>query len=272
MRIFAIRDDELECRKNLAYLIYYEKSKRFYIEIPDNADLWETPLLLSELFRQGYHTIDAYWSKLWVQQRIVPPDRQNIGQILKANGLEEYDEFQLLLLGNGRCAQDNYYLEELPEEELPAKMAKRFLKRVYNVIPLEEESLLVFFQDGRIRKMTLKSVLTGKEQRYLEVLRKQEVFTTVKVQPGGYGICWGEQVNIASEVLYTRGQLIPLSQNDFLNFVKYQVVNTSEAVDILSCSRQNINDLVLRKKLYPVKKTAKNTLFMKRDLEQRTWL
>lgn len=45
---------------------------------------------------------------MWVRQRIVPPDRQNIGQILKANGLEEYDEFSLLMFGSGRCAQDDY--------------------------------------------------------------------------------------------------------------------------------------------------------------------
>lgn len=41
-----------------------------------------------------------------MQQRIAPTDRQNLGQILKDNGLDEYDEFQLLMLANGRCVQD----------------------------------------------------------------------------------------------------------------------------------------------------------------------
>ena len=95
MRAFAIRDEEEQRIKDLAHLIYYEKDKRFYIEVPDDADVWETPLLLASFVKRGKRTIDSYWSKVWVQQRIVPTDRQNLGQILKANGLEEYDEFQL---------------------------------------------------------------------------------------------------------------------------------------------------------------------------------
>ena len=62
--------------------------------------------------------INAYWSKLWVQQRIVPTDRQNLGQVLKENGLSEYDEFELLMLAEGRCAQDSYFLAGvLPERK-----------------------------------------------------------------------------------------------------------------------------------------------------------
>ena len=74
--------------KNLAYLIYYEKEKTFYIEIPDDADEWETPLILSSYLKKGEKTINSYHSRMWVQQRIVPTDRQNLGQILKENNLE----------------------------------------------------------------------------------------------------------------------------------------------------------------------------------------
>ena len=42
-----------------------------------------------------------------MQQRIVPTDRQNLGEILRDNGLKEYDEFELLMLATGRCAQDD---------------------------------------------------------------------------------------------------------------------------------------------------------------------
>jgi hypothetical protein len=109
MKIFAIRDEENQ-KKDLAYLIYDEKEKSFCIKLPDNADPWETPLLLSSFAKRGERTVGSYWSRLWVQQRIVPTDRQNLGEILKANGLKEYDEFELLMLAQGRCAQDSYYL------------------------------------------------------------------------------------------------------------------------------------------------------------------
>lgn len=103
MKIFAIRDETDNARKDLTYLLYYETDKRFYIELPENADPWETPLLLSSFAQKGEHTINSYWSKLWVQQRIVPPDRQNIGQVLRDNGLKSYDEYGLLMLCAGRC-------------------------------------------------------------------------------------------------------------------------------------------------------------------------
>lgn len=53
MKIFAIRNEEDENRKDLGYLIYYEKPRRFYIELPDDADPWETPLILSSCLKRG---------------------------------------------------------------------------------------------------------------------------------------------------------------------------------------------------------------------------
>lgn len=45
----------------------------------------------------------------------MPPERQNIGQILRANGLKEYDEFPLLLKNDGRCCQDECYIVKVEE-------------------------------------------------------------------------------------------------------------------------------------------------------------
>ena len=50
MRVFAIKDEELT--GILAYLLYYEQAKSFYIELPDDADPWETPLLF--LFSEAW--------------------------------------------------------------------------------------------------------------------------------------------------------------------------------------------------------------------------
>ena len=47
MKIFAIRDESANVQKDLAYLLYYELEKRFYIELPEGADPWEVPLLLN---------------------------------------------------------------------------------------------------------------------------------------------------------------------------------------------------------------------------------
>ena len=163
MKIFAIRDESTQEQKDLAYLLYYGREKQFYIELPENADAWETPLLLDSFVKRGETTVNSYWSKIWVQQRIVPIDRQNIGEILRDNHLKEYDEYELLMLAMGRCAQDDYYLVPINEKELPEEITRRFSKRIEDVLPLENHCLLVFFRDGVVRSAICRSILKRQE-------------------------------------------------------------------------------------------------------------
>lgn len=270
MKIFAIRDETDLTGKDIAFLIYYEQDKRFYIELPENADSWETPLLLSSFLKRGERTVNAYWSRMWVQQRIIPSDRQNLGQILKDNGLQVYDEFALLMLADGRCAQDDYYLVPVSEADLPEIYIRRFQKKVEDVVPLAKNQLLVFFRDGSVKKCDVGSLLAG-DKAFSLVEKDEGLFHSVNIQPGGYGICWGENLNIADDVLYSRGKDVPLSLEDFRQFVKSRVINTAEAAELLGCSRQNIDDLIRRGKLHPVKATPKNKLFLKSEIIQRNW-
>ena len=104
MRVFVIKDDTDISEKDLGYLFYNETTKQFHIELPEGSDPWDTPLLLSSFVSRGQYTVDAHWSLVWVKQRIIPIDRQNMKQILRDNGLNEYDEFTFLYLAAGRCA------------------------------------------------------------------------------------------------------------------------------------------------------------------------
>lgn len=265
MKIFAIRDANDITEKDLAYMLYYEREKVFYIELPEDADFWNTPLLLSSFAKRNIRTINPYFSKLWVQQRIIPSDRQNLGQILKENGLEEYDEYKLLMLADGRCEQDDYYLYPVVGAYLE-KFEKRYRFKVEDIVPLENANLLVFFRDGTVKKCDAK-VLLG--EKYQGIWNNSQMFRKVSVQVGGYGIEWSEICSISDEQLYNSGLEVPLSLEDFGSFVKNRVVSTKEATELLDCSRQNIDDLVRRKKLEPLKIDSKNKLFYRKDIEQR---
>ncbi len=72
-------------------------------------------------------------------------------------------------------------------------------------------------------------------------------------------------------MLYDHGKDVPLSLKDFRRFVESRVVNTAEAAELLGCSRQNIEDLIRRNKLHPIKATSKNKLFLKSEIIQRNW-
>lgn len=268
MKIFAIRDADNYAGKDLAYLIYFEKEKSFYIELPDDADPWEVPLLLSSFLKRGETTVNAYWSRIWVQQRIVPPDRQNLGQILRDNGLDEYDEYQLLMLSDGRCPQDSCYLTPISESDLPAGFADRYQKRIEDVIPLSDWNLLVFFRNGIVKKCLLPA-LTANNPAFAPILSRKALFEQIQIQPGGYGISWGEHLTVSDRSLYENGTLVPLSLDDFKQFVACRAVNIAEAAELLDCSRQNIDDLIRRKKLHPLKTNAKNRLLLKSEVLQR---
>lgn len=270
MKIFAIRDEAAVNQIDLAYLLYYELEKRFYIELPENADPWETPLLLSSFLKKGETSVNFYWSKIWVQQRIVPTDRQNLGQVLKDNNLTEYDEFGLLMLSMGRCAQDDYYLVPLEESQLPKQIQNRFAKLIEDVIPLENFELLVFFRDGTVKKCSM-------EERFANtpafgVLQKnKEYFYAVNLQPGGHGVEWDINLSVSATYLYRTGKKVPLSASDFQSFVVHRVVNVAEAAEILGCSRQNIDYLTKTGKLHPIKSSGKNTLYLKSEVLKRNW-
>ena len=270
MKIFAIRDDAAEFPKDLAYLLYYERDKRFYIELPEDSDPWELPLLLDSFVRQGEATVNSYWSRIWVQQRIIPPDRQNINEILRDNNLDEYDEFEMLMLAMGRCAQDDYYLVPVDEGALPEEITRRFARRIEDVLPLDDYCLLVFFRDGAIKKCRLKAFF-GQNREFRILLSKPEYFGNVQMQTGGYGVAWDVNMTISDSLLYDMGEAIPLTADDFRKFVSQRIINAAEAADILMCSRQNIMDLTKRGKLHPVKSSVKNTLYLKSEVLKRNW-
>ncbi len=271
MKIFAIRSDMDKSNRDLAYLLYYESEKRFYIELPDEANPWETPLLLSSFLKKGEKTVNSYWSLMWVRQRIIPADRQNLGLVLAENGLEEYDEFELLMLGNGRCAQDDYYLAPITERQLSNIFIERYEKKIEDVVPLRDKQLLVFFRNGKLKKVDVRAIVCD-NARFSPIIQEQRLFDNVGIQVGGYGVSWGEQLCIADEVLYRHGIEVPLSLEDFRSYVTKRVVNTAEAIELLACTRQNMNDLVKRGKLTPIKQNQKNTLFLKSEILQRKWM
>jgi len=263
MRIFAIRDDGIPERP-VGWLIYFEESKSFYAELPDGADPWETPLLLSSFAERKIYTVDAYFSKMWVQLRVIPPDRQNIGQILKENHLSEYDEFKLLVLSDGRCSQDDCYIEEI--SELPEDIQKRRETMLLEVSPLRGRKLLVFFRNGVTKEYTMPEDLPPVFQ---PVLAREELFRAVAIEPGGYGVYWGERAAIGHERLYREGTEVPISLEDLKTFISARVVNSAEAAETLNCTRQNIDDLIRRGKLHPIRQDSKNKLFLKSEIERR---
>jgi len=268
MKTYVIKNDydNLE----IGYLIYYEIDRKFYVELNEDIDCWDLPIIFSHFREKGALTVDSYWSNVWVRERIVPNERQNIGQILRDNGLERYDEHELLVLGNGKSSQDDFFIEEVDKKIIFEKFASRMEYKVCNCIRLNDEEILINFNNGTLKKCNI-NFLINKFPRLSFIINDKDFYSDIEVQVGGYGIIWGSNVYIQDEFLFKNSVEVDINIDDIINILKQMVVNTYEASEILNCSRQNINDLIKRGCLEPIKSNKNNTLFLKNDILSRKW-
>lgn len=112
MRKFAVKNKVYK-HKIVAYLLYDEKDRSYCIEIPEGVKSVEAPMIIADFIDKNQRKIGNEWSFQWVKQRVIPPERQNIGQILWENNMECYDEFLFLLNNQGKSCQDECYIEEV---------------------------------------------------------------------------------------------------------------------------------------------------------------
>lgn len=269
MAIFEIKDNGDNEKKLLGYLFYYERSRRFFTELLSSLDEWDAPFIFEGFVKRGQYSIDSEWSMKFVRQRIIPSDRQNLGQILKDNKLPFYDEYKLVQLSEGRCAQDDLNLVRCSYANLADEIKKRFDKKVHDLIPMDNNRIMVFFNDQAARVINI-GEMYKEDRRYTNVLKNQKIFRNARVSPGGHGVEWGEERFIPAETLYHAGRESAIRYDDLLAFVTNRLVDTTETAGLLNCSRQYINQLSAEEKLVPVKRGSNNNLFLKCDIDKDT--
>ena len=109
LRSFDLRDDSFG-GKQVGTLSYDTETKQFAMTIIQGVPYTDLPLSLEGYAKNNKHTLSHEDSMRWVRERICPPGRHNMVEILRDNGLNEYDEFGLLMLNMARCGKDDLYL------------------------------------------------------------------------------------------------------------------------------------------------------------------
>ncbi|MDR4362751.1 DNA-binding protein [Bacillus anthracis] len=56
------------------------------------------------------------------------------------------------------------------------------------------------------------------------------------------------------------------TKEELIHFIQEEVLNPSEALEILGCSRQNLNVMVQKEKVKPIKEMARDRLYFKEDI------
>ena len=117
MRLFAIADASKRKARPIGILLWEpdesEEQGRFLLELSCRCDAQQSPLSLSFCAQRADRRATPEESLRWAESRIVPRDRQNIVEVLKANGLSSYDVVSLLALSQGRSSHDDYLVYEL---------------------------------------------------------------------------------------------------------------------------------------------------------------
>lgn len=265
MKSYVLRDDTLG-DKNLAYIFYHQNSGNWFVELADDADEWELPCILEHFARNGERTIGSYWAREFVRNRIIPPDRQNLGTILRDNRLREYDEFKLFLLSDGRCAQDDCYIIPIKYEELPKSIQKR-QSRYIETADICSDEMLIVLKNGEVYSVDLN--LKNGVQRSSQINRLLAYMDRIKgvtKDCGGCGITYDEDGFIHTENLISMGRKLPISANMLKNYATSELISTTEAMKMLGCTRQNLDDFVKRGKLNPAPVNATCRMYYRSDI------
>ena len=136
--------------------------------------------------------------------------------------------------------------------------------KIANVVPLSNMQLLVFFENGVIKKFDVTPII--KDYPEFEALKEPALFQMVKVEPGGYGVSWNEDLDCSEGELWENGVEVPLSVEDFVSFTQHEIVNTTEVADMLGCTRQNVMAAIKNGHIQPIKTYQRTKLFLKSDV------
>lgn len=267
MKSYAIYDEGLDRKGAIGYLFYYERAEGFIIELCSDLDEWEAPLLFQGLVRQGEYTIPHRISLMWVEERIIPSGRQNIGSILRNHKLQAYNEMALLRLSKGRCTQDSCYIEEVDYNSIPGEITERSKGNVIECFPTEDGQVICMFRDNVSIKVNLDRLVDEyKDMRY--VLKNRDILDSVKVGIGGYSITFNDSIELPVGDLRRVGDVLPITSNDLYGFVKRNVLDTTQTCDIMQCSRQNLSYMVNEQRIKPIMVGERTNLYMRGDVER----
>lgn len=266
MKICKIVD---EYRNDLltGYLFYYEKSDAYTIELSSDLTEEDAPIFFEGFIRRGIYTVDQKFSRRWVESRVVPRDRQNLGAILKDNGLKEYDTFRLLMLAEGRCAQDDCAVFPVKGSRLPEWLTERRRRTLTFAAALAPWDMILIYADESIRRTDAKKLL-GRKRQTEYILARPDKHKDLHIMPGGAGVEWSDGVFLTADELYEEGTVLPLSRDELDAVVGSYIVDTSEICYELDCSRQYVSKLVREHGIEEFKAVGGTRLFTRAEADR----
>lgn len=168
-------------KKPVAYLRYDEEAHSAEIEICADAQIYQVPAMFNGFLERGEYYIDADWTLSWISERVPPPSRHNISDILEGAGLDDYNPYELLIAAEGRCSQDDFFLREVSDSDSgePRTAGERF---EYSVVSMKESLGEMIARERKCAGLTQKELAykAGIQQSMLSRLERGQVNPTIE--------------------------------------------------------------------------------------------
>ena len=80
------------------------------------------------------------------------------------------------------------------------------IPRVTNIEIYKSYKIIVLFENGIKKEYDLRKLI--KENKNFSQLKDQLLFSTAKVDPGGYGISWNDEIDLSEYELWKNGKKV----------------------------------------------------------------
>lgn len=104
--------------------------------------------------------------------------------------------------------------------------------RILEVKPKDDYIIQAVFYNGEMRQYDVKRLFESFPQ-FKEFEENRDLFESVTVDVGGYGISWSDELDLSAETIWEEGTLIEVQQTPELNYLlAYSLASARERVHL----------------------------------------
>ena len=107
-------------------------------------------------------------------------------------------------------------------------------RKIKSVKPLDNLKLSAVFQDGTEKEYSV-GALSSVFPQFREFEMNPELFTQVKVDAGGYGISWNDELDLAADEIWECGITVGKQEISLANMVAERLVSARDSVGMTQC-------------------------------------
>lgn len=106
--------------------------------------------------------------------------------------------------------------------------------KIKTIKALDNLKLLAVFQDGTEKEYNVRA-LDSIFPQFKELEKNPELFAQVKVDVGGYGISWNDELDLAADEIWECGITVGKKEVGLANMVAERLVSARDSVGMTQC-------------------------------------